>query len=312
MASGALLVHYTFDNDNAENSGTLNDGTAVGGTTYADGIYGRAFQGNRTGANDAYIQTGLSGVDLGLGASSASGGVYTAMAWVNWTGTTQVGGAGGDHMVFGMEDGPGNNSQLHHGIRDEADGSHAHYGGWGNDLNNGGVVTPGEWTHLTFQFDGTDKVIYFNGVETIRGAGGPMASEALNVIIGGHGRDAPDPAGQSFNGAIDEVKVFSEALTEEMIQAAMIPTGGAGMSGLKVTGISLDQETKMISLTFTSQPGRSYSLFWTPNFEDRPDYVELNDSINANPNSDLTTYDFPVPKTGGGPVPRAFFFIQQN
>ncbi|MDB4465946.1 hypothetical protein N9057_06620, partial [Akkermansiaceae bacterium] len=84
-----------------------------------------------------------------------------------------------------------------------------------------------------------------------------------------------------------------------MIQAAMIPTGGAGMSGLKVTGISLDQETKMISLTFTSQPGRSYSLFWTPNFEDRPDYVELNDSINANPNSDLTTYDFPVPKTGG-------------
>ena len=65
MASGALLVHYTFDNDNAENSGTLNDGTAVGGTTYADGIYGRAFQGNRTGANDAYIQTGLSGVDLG-------------------------------------------------------------------------------------------------------------------------------------------------------------------------------------------------------------------------------------------------------
>ncbi|MDA9831817.1 hypothetical protein N9C66_10820, partial [Akkermansiaceae bacterium] len=46
MASGALLVHYTFDNDNAENSGTLNDGTAVGGTAYADGIYGRAFQGN--------------------------------------------------------------------------------------------------------------------------------------------------------------------------------------------------------------------------------------------------------------------------
>ena len=221
VASGALLVHYTFDNDNAENSGTLSDGTAVGGTTYADGIYGRAFQGNRTGANDAYIQTGLSGVDLGFGASSASGGVYTAMAWVNWNGTTTQGGAQGDHMVFGAEDGPGNNSMLHHGIRDEADGSHAHYGGWGNDLNNGGIVTPGEWTHLTFQFDGTDKVIYLNGVETVRGAGGPLASEALNVIIGGHGRDAADPAGMSFNGLIDDVRIYDEDLSEAQIMAAM-------------------------------------------------------------------------------------------
>ena len=221
VASGALLVHYTFDNDNAENSGTLSDGTAVGGTTYADGIYGRAFQGNRTGANDAYIQTGLSGVDLGLGASSASGGVYTAMAWVNWNGTTTQGGAQGDHMVFGAEDGPGNSPQLHHGIRDEADGSHAHYGGWGNDLNNGGIVTPGQWTHLTFQFDGTDKVIYINGVETIRGNGSPLGSEALNVIIGGHGRDAADPAGMSFNGLIDDVRIYDEDLSEVQIMAAM-------------------------------------------------------------------------------------------
>ena len=247
-----------------------------------------------------------------MGASSASGGVYTAMAWVNWNGTTSVGGAQGDHVVFGAEDGPGNNSMLHHGIRDESDGSHAHYGGWGNDLNNGGIVTPGEWTHLTFQFDGTDKVIYINGVETIRGAGGPLASEALNVIIGGHGRDAADPAGMSFNGAIDEVKIFDEALTVEMIQAAMIPTGGAGGSGLKVTEISVDQETNIISLTFTSRPGRSYSLFWTSDFEDRPDYEELDDSINADPNSDLTTHNFPVPNTGDWPVPKGFFFIQQN
>jgi hypothetical protein len=221
VASAALLVHYTFDNDNAENSGTQGDGTAVGGTTYADGIYGRAFQGNRTGANDAYIQTGLTGVDLGMGASSASGGVYTAMAWINWNGTTSLGGAQGDHMVFGAEDGPGNNAMLHHGIRDEADGAHAHYGGWGNDLNNGGIVTPGEWTHLTFQYDGTDKVIYFNGVETLRDAGGTLGSEALAVIIGGHGRDAADPAGMSFNGLIDDVRIYDEDLSEAAIMAAM-------------------------------------------------------------------------------------------
>jgi molybdenum-dependent DNA-binding transcriptional regulator ModE len=319
VQTGEPILYYSFDDEGAsevENLGRLGTpGRVAGGVTYVDSkdaTFGKAFLGNRTGANDAYIQTGLTGVDLGMGASSASGGVYTAMAWVNWNGTTSLGGGQGDHMIFGAEDGPGNNAMLHHGIRDEADGSHAHYGGWGNDLNNGGIVTPGEWTHLTFQYDGTDKVIFVNGEETLRGAGGTLGSETLPVIVGGHGRDAADPAGMSFNGAIDEVKVFDQVLTEEMIQAAMIPTGGAGGNGLKVTEISVDQETNIISLTFTSKPGRSYSLFWTSDFEDRPDYVELDDSINADPNSDLTTHNFPVPNTGDGPVPKAFFFIQQN
>ena len=72
-----------------------------------------------------------------------------------------------------------------------------------------GTVTPGEWTHLAWSFDGTDKVVFVNGVETSRGNGGStMAGHALPVIVGGHGRDAADPAGQSFNGAIDEVKDF--------------------------------------------------------------------------------------------------------
>ena len=31
-----------------------------------------------------------------------------------------------------------------------------------------GVVPVGEWTHLAFQYDGTDKVVYLNGVESAR------------------------------------------------------------------------------------------------------------------------------------------------
>lgn len=238
-ANAALLVHYTFDNNDAANSGTLADGTPVGGSSYfpssAGALAGNAWQGNRTGDNDAYIQTGFSGTQLGFGAGST----YTAMAWVNWNGTTSLGGGQGDHMVFGAEDGAGNNAQLHHGIRDEADGSHAHYGGWGNDLNNGGIVTPGEWTHLAFQYDGVDKVIYVNGVETLRGAGGTLGSEALPVIIGGHGRDAADPAGMSFNGLIDDVRIYDEPLTAAEILAArnaVIPEPSS-MGLLALTGL---------------------------------------------------------------------------
>ena len=222
---GELLLYYPFDVQNGEvvkNDGSLEDGTNAGGVTYVeskDATFGKAFLGNRTGANDAYIQTGFTGGELGFG---GAGNTYTAMAWINWAGTTTKGGAAGDHMVFGMEDGPGNNAMLHHGIRDEADGSHVHYGGWGNDLNNGGIVIPGEWTHLAWQYDGTDKVIYINGVETLRGAGGTMDnSQNLPVIIGGHGRDAADPAGQSFNGLIDDVRIYDEPLSSAQIMDAM-------------------------------------------------------------------------------------------
>ncbi len=221
-----LLLYYSFDLEdgvNVENTGTLETaGMISGGVTYGESkepSFGTAFYGNRTGANDAYIQTGFTGTVLGLGPDS----VYTAMAWVNWDGAS----GNVDHMVFGQEDGPGNAAMLHHGIRADSE-SNVHYGGWGNDLGDAGVVPVGEWTHLAFQFDGADKVVYLNGVETARGAGSTMSGHAFPVIIGGHGRDAADPAGQSFNGAIDEVKIYDEVLTAQQILEALDPAPDTG------------------------------------------------------------------------------------
>ena len=220
------LLYYSFDVEdgvNVENAGTLQTaGMISGGVTYGESkepSFGTAFYGNRTGANDAYIQTGFTGTVLGLGPDS----VYTAMAWVNWDGAS----GNVDHMVFGQEDGPGNAAMLHHGIRADSE-SNAHYGGWGNDLGDAGVVPVGEWTHLAFQFDGADKVVFVNGVETARGGGSPMSGHAFPVIIGGHGRDAADPAGQSFNGAIDEVKIYDEVLTAQQILEALDPAPDTG------------------------------------------------------------------------------------
>jgi len=220
LASGTsqaeLLVYYPFDIESGsvfDNQGTQGNGALVGGGAYGagkDATFGQAFYGNRTGANDAYIQTGLSGTDLGFGPAS----VYTAMAWVKWDGES----GSVDHMVFGQEDGPGNVSQLHHGIRADSE-SNAHYGGWGNDLNDAGIVGEDTWTHMTWQYDGVDKVVFLNGVESARGAGGTMGGHALPVIVGGHGRDAADPAGQSFNGALDDVRIYDNVLTASEILA---------------------------------------------------------------------------------------------
>ena len=110
-----LLVHYPFNGDDGSivaNQGIRGNGTKVGGATFGtskDTTFGKAFYGNRTGANDGYVQTGLTGTELGMG----PGSVYTAMAWVKWSGSR----GNVDHMVFGQEDGPGNAAMLHHGIR---------------------------------------------------------------------------------------------------------------------------------------------------------------------------------------------------
>jgi hypothetical protein len=307
-----LLLYYSFDVEdgvNVENTGTLETaGMISGGVTYGESkepSFGTAFYGNRTGANDAYIQTGFTGTVLGLGPDS----VYTAMAWVKWDGAS----GNVDHMVFGQEDGPGNRAMLHHGIRADSE-NNVHYGGWGNDLGDAGVVPVGEWTHLAFQFDGADKVVFVNGVETARGGGSTMSGHAMDVIIGGHGRDAADPAGNSFNGAIDEVRIYGGVLEEEQIQAAMIPNAGSGPKDLEVRSIDYDSESDTVTLTFTSRPGRSYSLFSTYDFQDGPDYLEIDDGIDADAGETITSYTFPAPDNdlGGGSSPKAFFFIKQN
>jgi hypothetical protein len=71
-------------------------------------------------------------------------------------------------------------------------------------------------------------VVFVNGVETARGAGSTMQGHAMDVIVGGHGRDAADPAGNSFNGAIDEVKIYDEVLTALQIMEALVASPDTG------------------------------------------------------------------------------------
>ena len=313
------LLYYPFNVENGtevENLGSLETaGVLEGGATYADGIdasFGTAFVGNRDGDNDGFVATGFTGDNLGFGAGST----YTAMAWINWAGAS----GNLDHMVFGQDDGDGNQAQLHHGIRDDSAPLNVHFGGWGGaqDISDAGAVPIGEWTHVAWQYDGTDKVVYVNGAETARAAGNNITNSALNVIIGAHGRDSnlnPAP-GNSFNGSLDEVKIYGSALTAAQVREAMVPGSGPGSDVLEVRSIEIDQETNIVTLMFTSRPGRSYSLLWSETMQDGPDFDEIDDGINADADGNITTYSFPAPRPdadpGGPPTLKAFFFIKEN
>ena len=244
-AYGDLLVHYPFNSQNGtvvENEGTLADGTLSLGGTYGaskDAAFGTAFMGNRTGANDSVVLTGFTGNQLGMG----SGGVYTAMAWIHWDGSFGI----DDHMVFGQDDeNPnGNSAQLHHGVRDDSAPNNIHFGGWGRDISDAGALPADTWTHVTWQYDGSDAVVYVNGVETAREARQNINNPALDVIVGATTRDGSPY--QSFNGAIDEVKIFDNVLTAAQIQAEMTPIA----IGPEITSFTVDHPTIPAGLPIT-------------------------------------------------------------
>ena len=78
-----------------------------------------------------------------------------------------------------------------------------------------------EWLHLTGTCDGSLSRIYINGAVFSEGAGGfePGLAEAANVTLG-FGEDRSD-YDESFNGLLDEIYIFSQALSQEEVMLVM-------------------------------------------------------------------------------------------
>jgi hypothetical protein len=83
----------------------------------------------------------------------------------------------------------------------------------------GGLTTSidvGKWTHLVLTWDGTTHTFYRNGVFVDDEVDSPGTMTA-DVYIG----DSPGYA-NNIDGAIDDVRIFDRALSEEEIQAVML------------------------------------------------------------------------------------------
>ncbi len=84
-------------------------------------------------------------------------------------------------------------------------------------------IPTGAWTHLASTYDGTRLRLYVNGVEVSSLAvNGSMANSPSPLRIGGNAI-----WGEHFAGLIDELRVYSRALSRSEIQADMVtPVGG--------------------------------------------------------------------------------------
>lgn len=214
-----LVLYYTFDAEEnnviTDLSGTGNNATINGNPKWETGKNGEALEFN---ANGDFLEVPDS--------DSLNSDEITIALWVNWTGdqlpakpvqkyTYEQGG-----YVFKME-----GEETNMWIYDENSQTHMYRAV--------PLPTPGEWTHLAATFDGEIQRGYVNGVKGEKGGNvdmawaGPIGHSNVPLIIGASG-------GDTYTGLIDEIAIYSRALSEEEILESM--EQGHGVIAVKPLG----------------------------------------------------------------------------
>ncbi len=78
------------------------------------------------------------------------------------------------------------------------------------------VITDGNWHRIGFVRDGSDRILYVDGVEVARDTAAGLESSEGGLIIGAA---SPLESGSFFSGLIDDVHIYDKALTAEEIAA---------------------------------------------------------------------------------------------
>jgi len=88
--------------------------------------------------------------------------------------------------------------------------------GWNEDIHGATTLEPNEWYHVAVTYDGVQMSIYINGELDASQERGPQSTDSVTpVLIGAQfTNNAPS---EFFNGVLDEVALFSVALTEEQV-----------------------------------------------------------------------------------------------
>jgi arabinan endo-1,5-alpha-L-arabinosidase len=208
-APDGLLLHYAFENSLADATGQTSPGTVSGNFIdvpggnigYSPGIIG-----------NAAVFDGASGIRMPNGL--ISGNTYTVSLWLSPTQLTAF-----TTTFFGARDMNNWVSVLPVG--------HGFVGGatmvWSGtlwyDAGTGMNINANEWSHIAFTVNNGELNVYINGELRFNGFGFPDLFINANGIfsLGVNWWDIP------YNGLMDEVRVYEEALSAEQIVELSMP-----------------------------------------------------------------------------------------
>jgi hypothetical protein len=197
-----LVAHYAFDGDATDSSGNGHDGTLVGTPTFVAGVKGQAIQ--LPGVQGSYVDLGT------FDPSVMTGNKLTVSLWANWKGTTGL-----YQGLIAKRDTWSDTATMWQVEANNAAGNltfsrYNSYPGSGNP-----ILPVNEWAHVAVTFDGTTARFYINGNQTGSGGFSFGPNKGASVHIG----CCDSNGGNPFNGAIDEVQLFNQALSAAEVKA---------------------------------------------------------------------------------------------
>ncbi len=205
-----LVAYYKLEGDTLDSSGNGHDGVLAG-----DAAYPAAYVDGPTGFGKGMLFEGTIGhqyVALGTFDPSQKTGKLSVALWAKWDGLStawqgligkRTGAWSASEMMWQVEA-----NQTTGVLRFQREGA-------GDVILQAAAPTVGQWIHIAVTFDGTTARGYINGVRTV--------SSGFSF---GSNRDAPiqfgadtDGGGNSYNGTLDEVRLYDIVLTDAEIAA---------------------------------------------------------------------------------------------
>jgi hypothetical protein len=216
---GELVGYYSMNEgvgtEVADASGYQNHGSAEVELTWVNGPQGFGTALFFDGSNPA-----RSWVNCGTWNPSEQTGQLTVAFWVQWNGPNDNW-QGVVAKRDSYEPAPDGAMmwyfEISQGVND------IFFGRRGQTPASGGVLPIGEWKHIAVTCDGSAATMYIDSDEVSSGdfTFGPTLD--ATIMIG-----ADEGGGSNgFNGAIDELRLYNTALTQQEIQVAMFEVGAA-------------------------------------------------------------------------------------
>ena len=196
-----LIGEWRFDNNTNDSSGYDNDGTMIGTPTQVDGIFNQAMEFDGSGESIEVQYDIVDTTEPFTVSAWARPNEYKTAAWEVRIATDR-----NTANAFTLYQ---NNDSIHFAVWND---SETVFG-----LTASNVLEIGKWTYAVGVFNGTDTIsFYVNGdlIDSRDDITGTLRDNVGTFYIGGTS-SIPD---RSFNGAIDEVQVYSKALTTAEIQ----------------------------------------------------------------------------------------------
>ena len=205
-ATNGLLVYYSLSTNTTpvpDDSGNGHTGTVNGATWVTNGVTDASYSFD--GTND-YIN---------MGNSISLSGSFSISLWVNplaWESASYraliAKTVSGQNTGFSFEKKGGSSGTDSLWI---ADGT-----SW-RSADSPSALPSGAWSHVVGVYDGTNITVYVNAQAGTPAASPAMGANSANILLGHSAWSDSDPY-RYFSGTLDEVRIYSRALTAAEVQ----------------------------------------------------------------------------------------------